>query len=273
MQPTPAASPDARERGARGVGVQAEGVSKLFRNPRRGDVQAIERIDLVAEPGEFVSVVGPSGCGKSTFLYIVGGFVTASGGSVKVGDTVVKGPSRERGIVFQEFALFPWKSVLGNVTYGLAERGLNKNERLEIAHHFLDMVGLKDYDKLYPKELSGGMKQRVAIARTLATDPDLLLMDEPLGSLDAQTRTELQVELARIWEQTGKTVLFVTHAIDEAIFFSDRIYVLSARPGTVKAIIDVGIPRPRDRRGILEEPRFTELHAQIWDLLHQTKKE
>jgi NitT/TauT family transport system ATP-binding protein len=271
MQPTTPAPSDAPQRSVHGVGVHAEGISKVFHSSRRGQVEAIKHVDLVAAPGEFVSVVGPSGCGKSTFLYIVGGFVTATGGTVRVGDKAVRGPGRERGIVFQEFALFPWKSVLGNVTYGLEERGLRRKEQLEIAHHFLDMVGLKEVDRLYPKELSGGMKQRVAIARTLATDPDVLLMDEPLGSLDAQTRTELQVELSRIWEQTGKTVLFVTHAIDEAIFFSDRIYVFSPRPATVKAVIDVDIDRPRDRRGILEDSRFTELHADIWDLLHQPK--
>ncbi|QBI19847.1 ABC transporter ATP-binding protein [Egibacter rhizosphaerae] len=251
--------------------VQARGVAKVFPNRRRGDVEAIAHVDMDVAPGEFVSILGPSGCGKSTFLYIVGGFVEATGGSVSVGGTPITGPGPERGIVFQEFALFPWKTVHGNITYGLAEQGLSRREQQERAEHYIHMVGLQGMERLYPKELSGGMKQRVAIARTLATDPDVLLMDEPLGALDAQTRAEMQTELSSIWERTGKTVLFVTHAVEEALFFSDRVVVFSQRPARIKSVVDVEIPRPRDRKGILRDPRFAELHHHLWDLLHETR--
>lgn len=247
--------------------VLAEGVGKVFANRRRGTVEAISRIDLAAAPGEFVSIVGPSGCGKSTFLYIVGGFVDATSGTVSCDGEPVTGPGIERGIVFQEFALFPWKTVLGNVTYGLAEQRIGRRERRERARHFLDMVNLHGVDKLYPKELSGGMKQRVAIARTLAMDPDVLLMDEPFGALDAQTRGILQIELMQIWERTQKTVLFVTHSVEEAIYLSDRVYVLSGRPSVVKAVIDVDIERPRDRESMLQHPAYPVLHRRIWELL------
>ena len=249
--------------------VAADGIRKVFASRRRGDVEAIRGVDLVAAPGEFVSIVGPSGCGKSTLLYIIGGFVEPSSGTVRIDGTPVTQPGPERGIVFQEFALFPWKTVLGNVTYGLAEQGMGKREREERARAFLDMVNLRGMERLYPKELSGGMKQRVAIARTLATDPDVLLMDEPFGSLDAETRAVLQIELNAIWERTAKTLLFVTHSVEEAVFLSDRVYVFSARPATVEAVIDVGIPRPRDREGILGDPAYADLHRRIWTLLSQ----
>ena len=233
------------------VKVAAHGIRKVFASRGGGRRAAIAGVDLDAAPGEFVSIVGPSGCGKSTFLYIVAGFVEPTAGEVTVDGGPVRGPGPERGIVFQESALFPWKTVIGNVTYGLVEKGLRRQQQLEVARTYLELVNLRGVDALYPKELSGGMKQRVAIARTLATDPDVLLMDEPFGSLDAQTRAILQIELNTIWERTAKTVLFVTHSVEEAIFLSDRIYVFSSRPATVKAIIPVDLPRPRARESIL----------------------
>jgi NitT/TauT family transport system ATP-binding protein len=247
--------------------LRADDIGKVFIRRGREPVMAIQSIDLAARAGEFVSILGPSGCGKSTFLYIAGGFIEATHGTVRYDGRPVRRPGPERGIVFQEFALFPWKTVLGNVTYGLARQGIGRAERTERARHYLEMVNLDGVERLYPKELSGGMKQRVAIARTLATDPDVLLMDEPFGSLDAQTRAVLQVELVGIWEGTRKTVLFVTHSVEEAIFLSDRIYVFSPRPSRVKAVIDVELERPRDRERMLADPVYPELHRKIWDLL------
>lgn len=251
-----------------GLTLVADGVGKTFTSSRRGSVTAIQSIDIAAQPGEFLSIVGPSGCGKSTFLYIVGGFVPATSGQVRIDDKPITGPGLQRGIVFQEFALFPWKTVLGNVVFGLRQAGVPRSERKAKAREFLDLVNLDDIETLYPKELSGGMKQRVAIARTLATDPDILLMDEPFGALDAQTRATLQTELLDIWERTDKTVLFVTHSVEEAIYLSDRVVVLSQRPSTVKEIIDIDLPRPRRREAMLAHPDYPVLHRRIWALLH-----
>jgi NitT/TauT family transport system ATP-binding protein len=251
----------------RGKSAEITALSKVFGGGRRGAVHAIERIDLTARPGEFVSIVGPSGCGKSTLLYIVGGFLDATSGEVKIDGQRIRGPGADRGIVFQDFALFPWKTVLGNVTYGLAERGIGRRERNAHARRYLEMMNLVGVERLYPKELSGGMKQRVALARTLVTEPDVLLMDEPLGALDAQTRAVLQVELSNVWERTGKTVLFVTHSVEEAIYLSDRIFVFTQRPARVKDVIQVEIPRPRDREAIIRDPTYADLHRRIWELL------
>lgn len=248
--------------------IEAKGVRKIFPS-RRGEVVALAGVDISVRSGEFVSIVGPSGSGKSTFLYIVGGFVEPTAGTVAVGNELVTRPGPDRGIVFQEFVLFPWKTVLGNVTYGLAEKGVPRKERQRLARTYLELVKLTGFEKHYPKELSGGMKQRLALARTLIMDPAVLLMDEPFGSIDAQTRAVLQKELLQIWERTQKTVLFVTHAVDEAIFLSDRIYVFSHRPARVKAVIDVDLPRPRDPEEILGTQRYGELHRQIWKLLEE----
>ena len=249
-------------------GIEATSVRKVFAS-RRGEVVALDSVDVAASPGEFVSIVGPSGSGKSTFLYIVGGFIEPTDGTIAVGGEPITGPGPDRGIVFQEFVLFPWKTVLGNVTYGLAQKGVPRRERRELARTYLEMVKLTGFEKHYPKELSGGMKQRVALARTLIMDPAVLLMDEPFGSIDAQTRAVLQKELLEIWERTQKTVLFVTHAVDEAILLSDRIYVFSHRPATVKAVIDVDLPRPRDPEEILGTKTYGELHRRIWRLLEE----
>ena len=250
--------------------LRLEGVGKTF--PARGDrpeVVAIGGVDLEVNPGEFMCILGPSGCGKSTLLYIIGGFLEATVGRVIADGREVTGPDAQRGIVFQQYGLFPWKTVHANVAAGLRARGMTKREAAAEAGRYIEMVGLTGTEKLYPKELSGGMQQRVAIARTLAQDPDLLLMDEPFGALDAQTRSQLQSELTRIWEATTKTVLFVTHSVDEAIFLSDRIVVLSSRPGVVREILDVTIPRPRDREDVLAHPDYRALHRRTWELLEQ----
>jgi NitT/TauT family transport system ATP-binding protein len=246
--------------------LEARGLRKVYAS-RRGAVTAIDGLDLRAAAGEFVAIVGPSGCGKSTLLYILGGFVEPTGGEATVAGAPIRGPDPARGIVFQEFVLFPWKTVLGNVTYGLAERGVPRRERAERAHAYLEMVKLTGFERHYPKELSGGMKQRVALARSLIMEPDILLMDEPFGAVDAQTRVDLQRELLQIWERTRKTVVFVTHSVDEALFLADRVYVLSSRPARVKEIVEVGLPRPRDPEGVLAAPEYGDLHRRVWSLL------
>jgi NitT/TauT family transport system ATP-binding protein len=231
------------------------------------DRLALSDISLQIAEGEFVSIVGPSGCGKSTLLYMVGGFVAPSRGAVSVAGKPVTGPGPDRGPVFQEFALFPWKTVLGNVMYGLLQQGVSKPEAEAKARALISLVHLTGYERFYPKELSGGMKQRVAIARTLAYGPAILLMDEPFGALDAHTRTGLQNELLEIWERDRKTVLFVTHSVEEAVFLSDRVVVLTRAPGRVKATIDIDLPRPRRRAELLVDRRYQILMIQIERLM------
>lgn len=189
--------------------------------------------------------MGPSGCGKSTFLEIVAGLIKPTSGSVFIDGRQIKGPDRNRGIVFQGYALFPWRTVIGNIAYGLEEKGVPVKEREKICRKYISLVGLSGFDNHYPFQLSGGMKQRVAIARALAYDPDILLMDEPFASLDAQTREILQGEILNIWDKTRKTVIFVTHNIEEAVFLADRIAIMSARPGIIRKIVDVTLGRPR----------------------------
>jgi NitT/TauT family transport system ATP-binding protein len=217
--------------------------------------------------GEFVSILGPSGCGKSTLLYIVGGFVQPTAGTVAVNGAPVTGPGPDRGPVFQEFALFPWKTVLGNVMYGLIEQGVPRAKAEAKARALIALVHLEGYENFYPKELSGGMKQRVAIARTLAYGPGILLMDEPFGALDAHTRTGLQHELLEIWERDRKTVLFVTHSVEEAVFLSDRVVVLTRSPGRIKAVVDIDLPRPRRRAELLVDRRYQTFVVDIEGLM------
>ena len=233
-----------------------ERLTKSFESARRKSHLALGDISLSVAEGEFVSIVGPSGCGKSTLLYVVGGFVPPSTGRVTVNGQAVTGPGPDRGPVFQEFALFPWKTVLGNVMYGPLEQGLPKQLAESRARTLISLVHLTGYENFYPKELSGGMKQRVAIARTLAYGPSILLMDEPFGALDAHTRTGLQRELLEIWERDRKTVLFVTHSVEEAVFLSDRVVVLTRSPGRIKAAIDIDLPRPRRRAELLVDRRY-----------------
>src|SRR5947209_1649860 len=213
-------------------------VSQVFRTSGRQDHQALSEISLTIADGAFVSILGPSGCGKSTLLYIVGGFVSPTEGVARMNGKPIKGPGPDRGPVFQEFALFPWKTVLGNVMYGPRQQGMRSAEAETHSRTLIDMVGLNGFEHFYPKELSGGMKQRVALARTLAYRPAVLLMDEPFGALDAHTRTRLQNDLLNIWERDRKTVLFVTYSLDEAVFLSDEVVVMTRSPCRFMAIID-----------------------------------
>jgi len=230
-----------------------------------GDVPAVVNFDMTIREGEFVCLVGPSGCGKSTFLRIVAGLETLSGGEVRI----VPGPDPKlplNNVVFQEYAIFPWKTVRDNVAFGLEMRGYGRAERHEIASTWLGKVGLKRFADYYPAQISGGMKQRVSIARALANDPQVLLMDEPLGALDAQTRAVLQEELLRLWEETHKTVLYVTHSIEEAVLLGDRVVLMTAHPGTNKSEFEVDLPRPRDI-GTTSKPEFAALTGAIWEEL------
>ena len=242
-------------------------LSKRFERRRGESNLALSDISLSVPDGEFVSILGPSGCGKSTLLYIVGGFVAPSSGTVRIDGKPVTGPGPDRGPVFQEFALFPWKTVLGNVSYGLLHQGETRAAAEAKARALLAMVHLDGYESFYPKELSGGMKQRVAIARTLAYGPRILLMDEPFGALDAHTRTRLQRDLLEIWERDRKTVLFVTHGVDEAVLLSDRVVVLTAAPGRIKTIVTIDLPRPRDRTALLVDRRYQDYVVDVERLM------
>jgi NitT/TauT family transport system ATP-binding protein len=213
-----------------------------------------------------LAIIGPSGCGKSTFLRIIDGLIPPDSGSVYLSGKQITGPGKGRGMVFQGFDLFPWRTTLKNVEFGLELLGVPKGERVERSRHFIDLVGLGGFENAYPHQLSGGMQQRVGIARALAVDPEILLMDEPFGSLDVQTRDLLQDELARILERDKKTVLFVTHGIEEAIYLADRILVLSARPAKIQMTIEVPFPRPRTDE-VKAHPEFLAIRQRIWELL------
>jgi NitT/TauT family transport system ATP-binding protein len=228
------------------------------------DVEALADIDLEIGEGEFVSLLGPSGCGKSTLLRIVAGLIPATSGRVSVEEKVVAGPGPERAVVFQDYALFPWMTVRDNVEFGLESREVPRAERRAKSTELLSVIGLTEFADRYPHHLSGGMKQRVSIARALAVDPSLLLMDEPFGALDAQTRRTLQDELLRIWSAYRKTVIFVTHSIEEAIYLSDRIVVMTARPGRIKAVIGVREARPRD----MATPEMNKVQREVRTVLN-----
>ena len=244
--------------------IEIRDLNKTF-DVRGGEpVQAIDRASMRINEGEFVSIVGPSGCGKSTLLYILGGFLKPSSGDVLIDGKPVEAPGTDRGIVFQEYALFPWRTVLGNITYGLEEQGLDKAHCEREARTYIELIGLEGFEEKYPRELSGGMKQRVAIARTLANNPDILLMDEPLGSLDAQTRELMQEELLRVWRETKKTVVFVTHSVDEAIFLSQRVCVMTRRPGRIRSDVPVEIDRSASREDVQALPEYLDLRREIW---------
>jgi NitT/TauT family transport system ATP-binding protein len=252
------------------------GVRKSFSVKPRGDAArreetaellALDGVDLSVREGEFVTLVGPSGSGKSVLLDIVGGLAPASGGSVRIDGVEIRGPARNSAYVFQHYALFPWRGALANVEYPLELRGVGKAERREKARRLLALFGLSDFGDRYPHQLSGGMQQRVAIARALASDPEVLLMDEPFAALDAQTRELLQGELLRIWENIHTTVIFVTHSIDEAVFLADRVAVMTARPGGVKTIIDIDLPRPR-RDDIRSSEEFNVYRRKVWEAMN-----
>jgi len=229
-------------------------VSKSFSEKKGGKVtHALQDFNLEVSAGEFVTIVGPSGCGKTTLLKIVAGLEIASEGAVYLDQNRVTGPGPERGLVFQDFALFPWRDVTGNVVFGPELLKVPAAERVKTAEHYIRLVGLSGNERKYPAELSGGMKQRVAIARALANDPEVLLMDEPFGSLDAQTRSQMQKELLYIWQANRKAVLFVTHSVEEAVYLSNRIVVLTESPGTIKQVfpIDLSYPRSRSDHGFI----------------------
>ncbi|MFB6127914.1 MAG: ABC transporter ATP-binding protein [Halolamina sp.] len=226
--------------------VSISGVSKTFEGDD-GPVRALSDVDFEVDDGEFVCIVGPSGCGKTTLFRIIGGLDPATSGDVLLSGEPVTGPSQDLGIVFQEYHLFPWRTVRGNVAFGLEQAGVEEARRRERVDEMLRLVGLDDAADSYPSRLSGGMKQRVAIARALAVDPEILLMDEPFGSVDAQTRSMLHGELLDIWSETEKTVLFVTHDVSEAVTLADRVVVMAPSPGRVQEVVAVDLDRPRER--------------------------
>jgi NitT/TauT family transport system ATP-binding protein len=232
------------------------------------EVRAVDGVSMNVQPGEFVSLIGPSGCGKSTLLNIVAGFVQASAGSAKLDGKPIKGPGSDRGVVFQQYSLFPWLSVRKNVEFGLRMQGVPRSRRESAARTLLGLAGLLAFENHYPDQLSGGMKQRVGIVRALATSPQVLLMDEPFGALDSQTRVVMQEILTNMWQQFRISVLFITHDIEEAIFLSDRIYVMTARPGRIKAEIAVPLPRPRTPE-MTASPAFVALVQQLKALIRE----
>ncbi|MFC7398446.1 ABC transporter ATP-binding protein [Chelatococcus sp. GCM10030263] len=244
--------------------ITARNVSKIYPSVD-GSMLALDDFSLDVADGEFLAIVGPSGCGKSTFLRMLAGLEEISAGAIDIRRSDVPGKPLN-SVVFQEYAIFPWKTLLDNVAFGLEMRGIGRKERLETARYWLDRVGLSKFAGYYPHQISGGMKQRVSIIRALANDPEVLLMDEPLGALDAQTRVVLQEELLRIWEETRKTVVYITHSLDEAVLLGDRVILMSAQPGRRLATFDIDLPRPRTIDA-MNTTRFAEYRAAIWDQL------
>jgi NitT/TauT family transport system ATP-binding protein len=251
------------------VKLEARGIRLDYLRPRTTIRQAaLQDVDLQVMEGEFVSIVGPSGCGKTTFLSVVDGLIPATAGTITVDGRAVSKPGPDRAMVFQDASLLPWRSVLKNVVYGLECHKVGAREARERAMYFIDMVGLSGFEQHYPHELSGGMQQRVNLARALVMDPQILLMDEPFAALDAQTRELMQEELLQIWLKAKKTVLFITHQIDEAIFLSDRVAVFTARPGRVKKILRIDLERPR-KLALKRNPRFHEIEDEVWTLIQE----
>lgn len=246
--------------------VTVHDISKIFPGVDHGDVSvtALQNVNFSVADNEFCSLLGHSGCGKTTLLTMIAGFETPTTGKLLVDDRPVGKPSWERSVIFQDYALFPWLTVEGNIGFGLEMKKIPKAERERIVAEYIDLVGLGGFERRYPHQLSGGMKQRVSIARALAVNPRVLLMDEPFAALDAQNRGLMQREMVRIWEKARKTVVLVTHSIEEAITLSDRIVVMTRRPGTVKANIVVDLPRPRDE----DDPGFLALRRRIRELIH-----
>ena len=249
------------------IKVSIQGVEKKY-NTRKGEVVALNGVDFDIKENEFICVIGPSGCGKSTLLNIIAGLLEPTSGQILVDGKPISGTGTDRGVVFQQYALFPWLTVKKNVEFGLKLKGLSKEECDTIAMKYLKMVELEKFADSYPKELSGGMKQRVAIARAYAMNPEVLLMDEPFGALDAQTRTQLQTELLKAWQEENKTCFFVTHDIEEAIVLATRVVIMSARPGRIKEVVDIDIPYPRDQETKMSD-RFIELKNHIWGQVYQ----
>ena len=248
----------------------ARGVRVHYWRSRVGrPLLAVDGVDLDVRSGEFLAIVGPSGCGKTTFLNAVDGLVPITSGTLTLNQRPIKGPGHDRAMVFQQPSLLPWRTVLDNVRYGLElQRRVGRREAIERSREFIKLVGLKGFEDAYPGELSGGMQQRVNLARALATDPEILLLDEPFAALDAQTREFMQLELLKVWRQTRKTALFVTHDIGEAIYLADRVVVLTARPGRVKLTLDVGLARPRELR-VKRSPEFLGYEDRVWSAIEE----
>ncbi len=246
--------------------IQVDRISKVFEKDGRA-VEALDEASFDIRRGEFLALIGASGCGKSTLLNLIGGLMPASGGEVRYDGRPVRDVNTRMGYITQHDTLLPWRTVEGNVKVALELKGLPAAEQLQRAHAMIRRVGLTDFERHYPHELSGGMRKRVGLARALVYDPEALLMDEPFGPLDAQLRVVMQGELLRIWEESRKTIVLVTHDLDEALALSDRIVVLSRRPGRVKAIVEVTLPRPRDIDTVRYLPEYRDLHARLWDLL------
>jgi NitT/TauT family transport system ATP-binding protein len=245
--------------------IAIDNVCHVYRPPRGRSVLALENVSLDVRPREFLALLGPSGCGKSTLLYLIGGFLPIESGSIQVSGKPVAAPGPDRGIVFQHFALFPWKTVRANISYGLERQNMPREERQARTQSFIDLVGLRGFEDSYPSQLSGGMKQRTALARTLAFDPSILLMDEPFGALDAQTRHLMQAELLGIWQRTPKTVIFVTHDVQEAVYLADRVAVMSARPGRIKTIVETKFDK--NDPSVFKTQGFVDKVDELWNLV------
>ncbi|AWY38591.1 ATP-binding cassette domain-containing protein [Pseudomonas putida] len=252
--------------------LQVDKVSLRYQKPDGSTFTALEQVSFEVPDQQFAVLVGPSGCGKSSLLYLTAGLAEPTSGEIYVGGQQVQGPGADRGMVFQSYTLFPWLTVRQNVEFGLKRRGMSAPQRKDIVDYYVNEVGLSAFADNYAKQLSGGMMQRVAIARALANDPQILLMDEPFGALDSQTRLQMQQLLLRVWGNSKKTVLFVTHDIDEAILLGDRVYVMGARPGRIKQILDVPIERPRSLDMVMERS-FIEMKRNIFGLLHDELEE
>ena len=248
--------------------LEAKALTKCYARGGRSPIQVVDRLTIEVQDQEFLAILGPSGCGKSTFLRMIDGLISPDSGNIIIDGRDVTGivGGEGRGMVFQSFDLFPWRTVFGNVEFGLERLAITRSERRDIAAHYIQLIGLEGFENAYPHELSGGMQQRVGLARALATRPSILLMDEPFGSLDVQTRDLLQDELLRIWNAERKTVLFVTHGIEEALYLADRIVLITPRPARIDKIIDVPFARPRDEN-VKANSEFVELRQRIWQAL------
>jgi NitT/TauT family transport system ATP-binding protein len=251
--------------------IVAENLGKTFLTPEGSEVVALAEFDLCVRSGEFLCLLGPSGCGKTTFLNILSGLERQTQGKLVVDGRPVEGPRPDVAVVFQEYSLFPWKTASQNVEFGLKARGVSKSERRRAALHYLEMAGLRGFEDRFPHELSGGMKQRVGIARALAVDPKILLMDEPFGALDAQSRAFFQEELLRLYDQLKKTVIFITHNISEAVFLGDRVAVMTFRPGRIKEMVSIGLPRPRTL-DVIETVEFSRKRTAVWELIREESR-
>lgn len=239
-------------------------------NAKKQKFTAIKDFSLSIDKGEFIAIVGPSGCGKSTLLDIISGLSKANSGKIFIDGNAINGPALDRGFVMQGYALFPWRTIKKNVEFGLELKKIPKKERARISQEYIELVGLKGFEERYPHELSGGMRQRVAIARSLAYEPEVLLMDEPFAAVDAQTRETLQDELLRIWEKTNKTIIFVTHSIEEAVLLADRVVVLTKNPGTIKKVVKIELPRPRTNAEMRVSTDYSWITNNVWELLQDT---